>query len=65
MFYRRHLPHWIPDQSVIFVTWRLAGSIPVRAPDILTPENTGRIPFLRHDELLDRSTAHSGSAMAE
>jgi REP element-mobilizing transposase RayT len=23
-FSRRHLPHWIPDQAAIFVTWRLA-----------------------------------------
>src|ERR1700674_1839469 len=24
-FTRRHLPHWIPDNSIIFVTWSLAG----------------------------------------
>jgi REP element-mobilizing transposase RayT len=23
---RRHLPHWIPDDAAVFVTWRLAGS---------------------------------------
>ncbi len=28
MFYRRHLPHWFPGDSNIFVTWRLAGSKP-------------------------------------
>src|SRR5580658_7270141 len=27
-FSRRHLPHWIPDDSTIFVTCRLAGSAP-------------------------------------
>ena len=27
-FSRRHLPHWIPDEATILVTWRLAGSIP-------------------------------------
>jgi putative transposase len=27
-FARRHLPHWIPDDSTIFVTCRLAGSAP-------------------------------------
>jgi REP element-mobilizing transposase RayT len=28
MFYRRHLPHWIPEDAILFMTWRLAGSIP-------------------------------------
>lgn len=28
LYYRRRLPHWIPDEAVIFVTWRLAGSTP-------------------------------------
>ena len=28
MFYRRHLPHWFPEDCNIFVTWRLAGSRP-------------------------------------
>ncbi len=28
IFYRRHLPHLIPDDTAIFVTFRLAGSIP-------------------------------------
>jgi putative transposase len=31
MFYRRRLPHWIPENSILFLTWRLAGSMPVRA----------------------------------
>jgi REP element-mobilizing transposase RayT len=29
MFYRRHLPHWIPEGTIPFLTWRLAGSIPL------------------------------------
>ena len=33
-FTRRHLPHWIPEETPIFVTWRLAGSLPAQA-DIL------------------------------
>ena len=31
MFYRRKLPHWHPDiseEAFLFVTWRLAGSMP-------------------------------------
>jgi putative DNA methylase len=27
-FYRRNLPHWIPEDTDVFVTWRLAGSLP-------------------------------------
>src|SRR5882724_6470193 len=27
-FYRRHLPHWIPDSKTLFLTWRLKGSLP-------------------------------------
>ena len=27
-FYRRRLPHWQPDGAVIFLTYRLAGSLP-------------------------------------
>ena len=27
-FTRRHLPHWIPEDNAVFVTWRLAGSLP-------------------------------------
>ena len=51
--YRRRLPHWFPERSIIFVTWRLAGSDPPVAPEILTAENTGRTPFHVRDERLD------------
>jgi REP element-mobilizing transposase RayT len=27
-FTRRHLPHWIREETAVFVTWRLAGSLP-------------------------------------
>ena len=56
IFYRRHLPHWFPDQSIIFVTWRLAGSPPPPTPEILTAASTGRIPFRVRDEWLDHGT---------
>jgi len=48
-FTRRHLPHWIPEDTAIFVTWRLAGSLPPQA----------KIPFLQQDEQLD--SMRSGS----
>jgi putative transposase len=41
---RRRLPHWVPDGKIVFVTWRLAGSPPPPVPEILTAENTGRVP---------------------
>jgi hypothetical protein len=28
IFYRRHLPHWQPDGATLFITFRLAGSLP-------------------------------------
>src|SRR5580658_6305690 len=32
MYWRRRLPHWTPENSTIFVTWRLAGTRPAPAP---------------------------------
>ena len=55
LWYRRRLPHWVPDDTVIFVTWRLAGSAPPVDPAILTAENTGRTPFLMNDRALGTS----------
>jgi REP element-mobilizing transposase RayT len=28
MYWRRRLPHWTPENSTIFITWRLAGTAP-------------------------------------
>lgn len=36
MFWRRRLPHWVPEGSFVFVTWRLAGTLPQPAPELLT-----------------------------
>ena len=41
-FYRRRLPHWIPNQAVLFLTWRLAGSVPLPAVDLPTRGGAGR-----------------------
>jgi REP element-mobilizing transposase RayT len=35
VFYRRHLPHWQPEGATLFVTLRLAGSLPRVVIDIL------------------------------
>ena len=32
MYWRRRLPHWTPEKSVISITWRLAGSKTPPAP---------------------------------
>src|ERR1700692_4815671 len=52
MFYRRRLPHWHPDltdPTFLFVTWRLAGSLPrarLPQPHNGAPLSAGRA-FLR------------------
>ena len=59
-FTRRHLPHWIPEETAIFVTWRVAGSLPPRTEVIgcdrgLTDDKKrSSVPpaLLRHDERL-------------
>ncbi len=48
MQYRRTLPHWIPDGASIFLTWRLAGSLPAHHA----------ASVIKYDEQLDND--HSG-----
>ena len=55
-FYRRKLPHWDPDGAVIFITWRLYGSLPSRAG--LRPANSRESAghrFVETDRLLDNA----------
>ena len=60
MFYRRRLPHWHPDitgDTFLFVTWRLAGSVPPTwAPHLPTgsPLSGGRA-FLALDREVDKA----------
>jgi hypothetical protein len=42
-FTRRHLPHWIPDNATVFVTWRLAGSLPLHATDDTSRKPSGPV----------------------
>ncbi len=37
-FYRRRLPHWVPDRAVFFLTWRLEGSLPKQVVERLRQE---------------------------
>ena len=49
-YYERNLPHWHPDGAPLFVTWRLAGSLPAcLKTDGLTPGQQ----FRAVDRLLD------------
>jgi putative transposase len=60
MFYRRRLPHWHPDlteATFLFVTWRLAGSIPracLPQPATGAPLSAGRA-FLVLDREVDKA----------
>ena len=48
-FSRRHLPHWVPEEATVFVTWRLAGSVPSRIDFPPTEAES----FLEQKERLD------------
>jgi len=60
MFYRRKLPHWHPDvteAAFLFITWRLAGSIPrspLPRPPTGAPLSAGRA-FLALDREADKA----------
>lgn len=71
-FYRRNLPHWLPEGKSIFITWRLHGSLPAsllrttrtarngRAtkPANASPQESPGKKFLQLDAALD--SAKSG-----
>jgi REP element-mobilizing transposase RayT len=54
-FTRRHFPHWIPDEAAVFVTWRLAGSLPGLTDD--TKRSSVLPAFLQQDERYDGGLA--------
>ncbi|HXE63801.1 MAG TPA: transposase [Bryobacteraceae bacterium] len=49
--YRRNLPHWHAPRAAVFVTWRLAGTLPI----FKTRKEDGRA-FMAGDRLLDSAT---------
>ena len=51
-FYRRRLPHWQPGSASIFITWRLAKSLPVSFR-IRNAQEEPRKAFVRFDRVLD------------
>src|SRR5438876_6026019 len=54
-FYRRKLPHWLPEGATIFVTWRLKDSLPQPA--------LARIEATR--ELLARELTRDGETLED
>ena len=58
LFYRRRLPHWFPENTTVFVTWRLAGSLPASIADTIgwqtTEHNALAHKFQLQDDQLDR-----------
>lgn len=53
-FYRRNLPHWIPEGRAIFITWRLHGTLPASAQKKIrstsTPSAQARMPVPQESE---------------
>ena len=50
--YRRNLPHWYPDGTAVFVTWRLFGTLPRSADRVLDGRG-----FRDADSQLDRAAS--------
>jgi putative transposase len=55
MYWRRRLPHWIPDETIVFVTWRLAGTLPQSRPGVLKADPRPGAAFILQDRELDRT----------
>lgn len=51
VFYERHLPHIQPDGATIFVTFRLAGSLPIKLLQSLDEEK--RLMLSRIEKIID------------
>jgi len=52
-YHERHLPHWQPEGTALFVTWRLYGSLP-GSIEILKSQSAGR-QFVAFDRELDKA----------
>ena len=50
--YRRRLPHFHPHEAYVFLTWRLRGSLPLKADSIVYP--TLGHAFVAQDRALHR-----------
>ena len=52
LFYRRYLPHWQPQESTYFITFRLAGSVPMHIIRMFQEERLAAEKLLRTNESL-------------
>jgi len=52
LYYERHLPHWQPPGKELFITWRLAGSLPAFFWRSFKQKTDGR-RFVEYDRALD------------
>jgi REP element-mobilizing transposase RayT len=52
-YYERNLPHWQPEGTALFLTWRLHGSLP-KTVEILKQDSSGKA-FVAMDRALDSS----------
>ncbi len=53
--YRRRLPHFHPTEAYVFLTWRLAGSLPAKVES--TSYATAGHAFVAQDRVLDRGVS--------
>jgi putative transposase len=51
-YYKRHLPHWQPPGKILFITWRLAGSLPAAFWRECSEKSEGK-KFVAFDRFLD------------
>jgi hypothetical protein len=54
---RRRLPHWVPDNVPVFVTWRLAGTLPRGIRESHNQQSSAGERFAARDSELDRTTS--------
>jgi putative transposase len=52
-YYERHLPHWQPEGTALFITWRLHGSLP-KVREFLVKPSAGKA-FAAIDRELDKA----------
>lgn len=55
IYYERHLPHWQPAGKALFITWRLAGSLPANFWRDCAEKANGK-RFVSFDRFLDAAS---------
>jgi REP element-mobilizing transposase RayT len=53
-YYKRHLPHLLPERAALFITWRLSGSLPHAVLPRLKGTSAGQA-FRAFDRALDKT----------